>query len=133
MVYYTSDRISNQDKTRWLSWNVDGGMRGFELTRNPGLSNTTEYGAGEFSLPTKPLGGSVTKSTSKALSMIRSQQMEESYPDLSNLKKELERAQRERAKAIWIATKQILSGTEPTLSGTKPILSGTKRFLNRTY
>ena len=33
------------------------------------------------------------------MSTIRSQQIEEAYPDLSNLKKELERAQRERDKS----------------------------------
>ena len=46
MVGYTTDGISNQEQTRWLSWNVDGAIRGFELARNPGLSNNTEYGAG---------------------------------------------------------------------------------------
>ena len=30
-------------------------MRGFDLARNPGLNNTTEYGAGEFPLPTRGL------------------------------------------------------------------------------
>ena len=39
MVGYTSEGISNQEQTRWLSWNVDGGVRGFDLARNPGLSN----------------------------------------------------------------------------------------------
>ena len=48
MVGYTTEGISNQEKTRWLSWNVDGGVKGFDLARNPGLSNNTEYGAGEF-------------------------------------------------------------------------------------
>ena len=44
MVGYTSDGISNQEQTRWLPWNVDGGVRGFEfdLARSPGLRNTTE-------------------------------------------------------------------------------------------
>ena len=27
MVGYTSDGISNQEQTRWLSWNIDGGSR----------------------------------------------------------------------------------------------------------
>ena len=27
MVRFTSDGISNQEQTRWLSWNVDGGVR----------------------------------------------------------------------------------------------------------
>ena len=46
MLGYTSDGISNQEQTRWLSWNVDGGLRGHDLARKPGLSNNTEYGAG---------------------------------------------------------------------------------------
>ena len=36
MVGYTSDGISNQEQTRWLSWNVDGGVRSFDFARNPG-------------------------------------------------------------------------------------------------
>ena len=98
MVGYTSDGISNQEQTRWLSWNVDG-VRGFDLARNLGLCNTTEYGVGEFPLPTRPPAGVGTQSTSEPLSMIRSQQTGEAYPYLSNLKKELERVQRERDKA----------------------------------
>ena len=31
-----------------ISWNVDGGVRGFDFARSLGLSNTMEYGAGEF-------------------------------------------------------------------------------------
>ena len=50
----TTEGISNQEQTRWLSWNADGGVRGFDLARNSGLSNNTEYGAGEFPLPTRP-------------------------------------------------------------------------------
>ena len=34
MVGYTSNGISNQEQTRWLSWNVDGSVRGFDLA-NP--------------------------------------------------------------------------------------------------
>ena len=60
-------------------------MRGFDLARNPGLSNNTEYGAGEFPLPTRPSARSA-----------RAQQTEETYTDLSNLKRELERVQREK-------------------------------------
>ena len=56
MVGYTTEGISNQEQTRWLCWNVDGGVRGFDLARNPCLSNNTEYGAGEFPLPTRPSG-----------------------------------------------------------------------------
>ena len=99
MVGYTSDGIFNQEQTRWLSWNVDGGVRGFDLAKNSSLSNTTEYSAGEFPLPTKPQTGTGTQSISKPFSMIRSQQKEESYPDLSNLNRELERAQREGEQA----------------------------------
>ena len=46
MVGYTTEGISNREQTRWLSWNADGGVRGFDLARNPGLSNNTEHGAG---------------------------------------------------------------------------------------
>ena len=99
MVGYTTDCISNQEQTRWLSWNVDGGVRGFDLARNPGLSNNTEYGAGEFPLPTRPSAKSAGQSTSKPPSMTPAQQTENAYPDLSNLKRELERAQREKKKA----------------------------------
>ena len=96
MVRYTSDEISNQEQTRWLSWNTDRGLRGFDLARNQGLSNTTEYGAGEFPHPTTPPTRIGNQSSSKALSMIRSQQTKEAYLDLSNLNRVLEKAQRER-------------------------------------
>ena len=99
MVGYTTEGISNQEQTRWLSWNVDGGVRAFDLARNPGLSNNTEYGAEEFPLPARPPAGFAAQSTSRPLSMTRSQQMQEAYPDLSSLKRELERAQKERDKA----------------------------------
>ena len=94
MVGYTTEGIFNQKQTRWLSWNVDGGVRGFDLARNPGLNNTTAYGAGEFPLPNRPPVGSAGQSTSRPLSMIRSQLTEEAYPDLRSLKRELERAPR---------------------------------------
>ena len=77
MVGYTTEGISNQEQTRWLSSNVDGGMRGFDLARNPGLSNNLDYGAEEFPLPTRPPARSAGQSTSKPPSMIRSQQTEE--------------------------------------------------------
>ena len=99
MVGYTTEGISNQEQTRWLSWNVDGGVRGFDLARNPGLSNNTECGAGEFPLPTRPPARSADQSTSKPPSMMRAQQTGETYLDLSNLKRELEGAQREKNKA----------------------------------
>ena len=98
-VGYTSEGISNQEQTRWLFWDVDGGVRGIDLARNPGLSNNTEYGAGEFPFAARPPAGFAAQSTSRPLSMIRSQHTEEAYPDLSSLKRELERAQRERYKA----------------------------------
>ena len=47
MVGYRSDGISNEEQTRSLSWSTDGGLRGFDLARNQGLNNTTEYGAGD--------------------------------------------------------------------------------------
>ena len=100
MVGYTTEGISNQEQTRWLSWNVDGGLRGFDLARNPGLSNNTEYDAKEFPLPTRSSARSAGQSTSKPPSMTRAQQTEETYPELSNLKRELERAQSEKNKAI---------------------------------
>ena len=78
---------------------VDGVERGFDLARIPSLSNNTEYGAGEFPIPARPPAGFAAQSTSRPSSMIRSQQMEEAYPDLSSLKRELERAQREKDKA----------------------------------
>ena len=31
MVGYTTEGISNREQTRWLSWNADGGVRGFGL------------------------------------------------------------------------------------------------------
>ena len=99
MVGYTTEGISNQEQTRWLSWNVDGRVRGFDLARNPGLSNNTEYGAGEFPLPTRPSARSTGQSSSKVPSMSRAQQTTEAYPDLGVLKKELEKTQRERNKA----------------------------------
>ena len=99
MVGYTTNGISNQEQTRWLSWNVDGAMRGFDLARKPGLSSNTEYGAGEFPLPIRPSVRSTGQSTSKTPSMTRAQQTGEAYPDLSIMKRELERTQRERNKA----------------------------------
>ena len=99
MIGYTTEGISNQEQTRWLSWNVDGGVRGFDLARSPGLSNNTEYGAGEFPLPTRPTARSTSQGSSRVPSMTRAQQTTEAYPDLGVLKKELEKAQKERNKA----------------------------------
>ena len=99
MVGYTTDGVSNQEQTRWLSWNVDGAIRGFDLARNPGLNNNTEYGAGEFPLPIRPSVRSTGQSTSKAPLMTRAQQTGEAYLDVSIMKRERERTQRERNKA----------------------------------
>ena len=88
MVGYTTDAISNQEQNRWLSWNVDGAIRGFDLARNPGLSNNTEYGAGEFPLPVRPSVRSTGQSTSKAPLMSRAQQTGEANPDVIIMKRE---------------------------------------------
>ena len=70
MVGYTTEGISNQEQTRWLSWNVDGGVRGFDLARNPGLCNNTECGAGEFPLPARPPAGLAAQLTSRLSSVV---------------------------------------------------------------
>ena len=98
MMGYSSDGLSNQEQTRWLSRSTDEGLRGFDLARNPGLNIITEYGAGEFPLPTKPATRTETQS-SKPLSIIRSQQTDEAYPDIGKLKRELEKHQRKRDQA----------------------------------
>ena len=49
--------------------------------------------------PFQPPAGALTQPTSKPPSILRSQQSEESYPDLSSMKRGLEKAQRERDKA----------------------------------
>ena len=72
MVGYTTDGISNQEQTRWLSWNVDGAIRGLDLARNPGYWNPTtdqtisqiyrpehEYDAIDYASATN--GGSVSR------------------------------------------------------------------------
>ena len=48
MVRYTSDGISNQEQTRWLTCSSDGGLRGFELARNLGFSKITELVLASF-------------------------------------------------------------------------------------
>ena len=122
MVGYTTEGISNQEQTRWFSWNLDGGVRGFDLARNPGLSNNTEYGAGEFPLPTRPPARSAGQSTSKPPSMIRAQETEETCPDLSNLKRELKRAQREKNKANLDRDSAKLERDQANLEGDQAIL-----------
>ena len=86
-----------------------GGLRGHDIARNPDLSNSTEYGVGEFSLSTRPPAGAGTQSTSKPPSMFRSQQ---SCPDLNSMKNELKRAQREWEKAN-LERDQAVLGRDP--------------------
>ena len=93
MVGYTSDGISNQEQTRWLSWSIDRGLRLFDLARNPGLGITTEYCNGKFPRPTRPTTRTGIPISSNPTSMIRAQQTEEAYRDTSRLNKELERTQ----------------------------------------
>ena len=94
---------------------MDGGVRGFDLARNPGLSNNTEYGAGEFPLPTRPSARSTDQSSSKLPSMTRAQQTTEAYPDLGVLKKELEKTQRQTS----IGIRQSWTGKRLSLKGTR--------------
>ena len=127
-VGYTSDGVSNQEQTTWLSWKVDGGLRGHDLARNPGLSSNTEYGAGEFPLPTRPPAGAATQSTSKPPSWFRSQQTEESYPDLGSMKRELEWAQRDRDKAILDRDQAALERDQANLIASRQHLCEIRRF-----
>ena len=128
VVGYTSDGVSNHEQTRWLSWNVDGGH---DLARNPGLSSVTEYGAGELPLPTRPPAGTASQSTSKPPSKFRSQQTEESYPDLDSIKKELERSQRERDKAILDRDQATLEKDQTKLDREQAILERDKAIHDR--
>ena len=99
------------------------------ISRNSGLSNNTEYGARQFPPPpphpTRPPAGAGTQSTSKPPSMFRSQHTEESYPDLSSMKRELARPIRRR-------TKLFLTGIKPSSIMTRQYLSKTRRFLTRS-
>ena len=106
-------------------------MRGLDFARNPGLSNTTKYGAGEFPLPTRPPAGAGTQSTSKPLSMFRSQKSEESYPDLSSMKRELERAHRERDKANLDRDQAVLDRDQAKLDRDQAIIEWDKAILYR--
>ena len=105
-------------------------MRGFDLTSNPGLGNPTEYCAGEFPLPNRPPAGVGTQSTSKPLSMMRSQQTEEAYPYLSNLKRELEWAQRERVKANLNKDEENLERDQANLERDQAILERDQTVLD---
>ena len=119
MIGYTTDGISNQEQTRWLSWNVDGGVRGFDLARNPGLSNNTEYGAGEFPLPTRPSARSTGQSSSKMLSMTRAQQTTEAYPDLGVQRKSSRRRRRKGTRRTSIGIRQSWIGRRFSWRGTR--------------
>ena len=101
---------------------MDGGVRGFDLARNPGLGNNTEYGAGEFPLPVRPSARSASQSMSRPPSMTRAQETEETYPDLSNLKRELERAQREKNKANLDQDSAKLERNQANLESDQAIL-----------
>ena len=131
MVGYTSSGVSNQEQTRWLSWNVEGGLKGHDLARNPGLGSDTEYCAREYPLPTRPPAATATQSTSKPPSKFRSQQTEESYPDLGSMKRELEWAQRERDKAILDRDQATLERDQAKLDREQAILERDKATLDR--
>ena len=118
-------------KSRWLSKSTDRGLRGFELARNPGLSNTTEYGAGEFPLPTKPDTRNGTQSSSKPLSVLLSQKTEERYPDLSKLTRGNWRRPRgngiSSARGHWRRPRG--NGIRLLLMGIRLLVTGIKRRL----
>ena len=128
MVGYTSDGVSNQEQTRWLSWNMDGGLRGYDLARNPDLSSNTEYGAGEFPLPTGPPAGAGTQSTPKPPSMFTANRKIVSG---SMKKRELERAQRERDKAILDRDQAALERDQAKLDREQATLERDKAILDR--
>ena len=102
---YTSDGISNQEQNTRISWNVDRDLRGYDLARNPGLSSDTEYGAGEFQLPTGPLARAATQSTSKPPSKFRSHS------------------------GILKGIRRLLKVIKPSLIASRQYLSGIRRFL----
>ena len=85
------------------------------MVKNPGLSNNTEYGAGEFPLPVRPSVRSTGQSTSKTPSMTRTQQTGEANPDVSIMKRELERTQLERNKANLDRDQAKLEGDQAKL------------------
>ena len=114
------------EQTRWLSWNVDGAIRGLDLARNPGLSNNTEYGAGEFPLPIRPSVRSTGQSTSKIPSMSQAQQTGEAYPDLSIIKRESLRGLSGRG------TRRTSTGIKRSLREIRRNLRGIKRSSKRT-
>ena len=109
-----------------LSWRSDGGLRGFFLSRNPGLSNATEYGAGEFPLPTRATTRTGAQTCSKPASMIRAQQTEKAYPDISRLRRELENTQRERDRATLDRGQAALDRDQAVLDRNKAVLERDK-------
>ena len=129
MVGYTSDGVSNREQTRWLSWNLDGSLRVHDLARNPGLGSDTEYGAGEFPSPTRPPAGTATQSTSQPPSKFRSQQTEESYPDLGIMKRERWKGPKGNGtKPLWIGIRRLLRGIKPSLIASRHYFSETRPF-----
>ena len=51
-----------------------------------------------------------TQSSSKPLSIIRSQQTEEAYPDISKLRRELKKPRRNRIKLLWMGIRLLFRG-----------------------
>ena len=100
---------------------------GFDLARNPGLSNNTEYGAGEFPLPIRPSARSTGQSTSKMPSMTRAKQTGEAYPDLSTMKRELERISGRGTMRTSTGIKRSLRGIRQNWRGIKRSSKRTKR------
>ena len=91
---YKSKGISNRENSRWPALNPDAGLRGHDLVRNPGLSNTTECGVGDFPLldehPFKSGPSSAVKISS--VTEIRAQHAEgEFLSDKFGLKRELKK------------------------------------------
>ena len=84
MAGYSSEGLSNHEQTRLMSWSTDGGLRGYHLARNPGLSFTTQHGAGAF-----PLSNEIPPPLKNAdwSSLVRAQQTKGKYPDTTRLKK----------------------------------------------
>ena len=110
---------------------MEGGLRWHDLARNPGLGSDTEYGAGDVPLPTRLPAGTTTQSRSKPPSKFRSQQTEESYPDLGSMKRELEWDQRERNKDILDRDQATLDRDQAKLDHEQAILERDKAILDR--
>ena len=109
----------------------DEGLRGFDSARKSGFSNTTEYGTGEFLLPTRPSTGTGAQSSSKASSIIRSQQTEEAYPDIGKLSTELDKAQKERDQAALDRNQAAFERDKAALDRDQAALERDKTVLMR--